>query len=104
MTDEESEIRQEGNTNHETIYNFVIKEEKYNGHQFAYKDIRAIANAILESTSPSGRGYATLKFLQQYCVTIGGVAEASFFIGDPRDYTHLSETKSSWKFWLRSDS
>jgi len=88
-------------TNQEKINEHIVKHTDSLGEVFGYQDVYEVADEILNATI-TGKYYATLKFLQQYCTPIN-VAESSvsgFRSGDPRQYKELNNVKNDWEFVL----
>lgn len=88
-------------TNHERIKNHIEKTQCFSDGGFHYKDVLDVANAILDTT-PAGKSYAVLKFLQVFCTPVGvdKSAVTDFCTGDPRKYTELDDVRKEWQFNL----
>lgn len=87
-------------SNQEKIYNYVM--ENPLGHEFIYSDVSDIANRILHNITGSGRSYAVLKFIQNYCnATLEGESEEIARDGDPRKIINVGKLKQM-RFTLRS--
>ena len=86
--------------NQDKIFEHLINIQNYSSQSFAYEDVMKIAREILQATQ-TGKEYATLKFLQKYCVANDGENKAEFFKGDPRKYGDLPGVKKNWAFSLQ---
>jgi hypothetical protein len=87
--------------NQEKINEHIKKHTDCLEKVFGYQDVYEIADEILNATV-AGKYYATLKFLQQYCIPVN-VAQSSvsgFRSGDPRQYKELNNVKNDWEFVL----
>lgn len=87
-------------TNHEIIFEHINNSPIFSAKKFSYKSVIAVAKDILQA-SQSGLEYATLKFLQQYCITDEETNRVGFFAGDPRKYRYKPELKKNWEFSLK---
>lgn len=86
--------------NQDKIFDYLIKNHRHFSQSFAYEDVMNFARIVLQATQ-AGKEYATLKFLQKYCVANDGENKATFFKGDPRKYGNLSGVKKNWIFSLQ---
>lgn len=87
-------------SNQEKIYYCIIKKACEISSVFSYADILSCAKKCLQDTSPSGIEYATLKFLQKYCIILSGSSAEEFPRGDPRVFIARSDLKKKFKFKL----
>lgn len=86
--------------NQDIIFEHLINIQNQSRQSFAYEDVMKIAREILRATQ-AGKEYATLKFLQKYCVSNDGGNKAAFFKGDPRKYGDLPGVRKNWVFFLK---
>ena len=89
-------------TNQQKIYEFFIQNSDSLEKVFQYNAVYKIADEILEA-SDAGKYYATLKFLQKYCIPINCMPLQldMFRNGDPRNYIDLNSVKNIWQFVLK---
>ena len=88
-------------SNHELLYLNLNNQPKLlkDCNDFGYEELLKVAKHKIKATQ-AGVEYASLKFLQQYCVIKSAMCGDLFFAGDPRDYKQLSALKSSYRFSL----
>ena len=91
-------------TNQEKINEHIMKHTDCLQKKFGYQDVYKVADKILNATV-AGKHYATLKFLQQYCIALNVEQSSAFGFrsGDPRQFKELNSVKNDWKFVVAED-
>ena len=91
--------------NQDKIKEYIKKNPDCLNSMFGYSDVLKIAKSILDATY-TGKIYATLKFLQNYCtpVNVSQLSASDFFSRDPREYSELDSVRNEWMFVMAGDA
>tara|TARA_R110000737_G_scaffold262204_1_gene270294 strand:- start:333 stop:1640 length:1308 start_codon:yes stop_codon:yes gene_type:complete len=90
-------------TNHDKLLSHVKKSPTSLSETFSYNNLAQLAEFVIPITTPTGKAYASLRFLQNYCSIVNGdISSFDTFkrLSNPREFFSLVELRNDWQFKL----
>jgi hypothetical protein len=89
--------------NQDRLFNHLQEHPSSLEKRFNYTNLVQLAESVIPITTPTGKAYASLRFIQDYCSIVkGDIHTFDHFkeLSDPRKFSSLVELKNDWQFKL----